>query len=189
MTVFGVAALKLTRVVEVKPLLPAFVAAVVHTAEVAGGILVVCSVALASADGHYTEDSLLSLLAATVSAGAWERERCSGDEKTVGPRAVMQCSLVVFGASEGAAMGQDQHAAIAGADAAAGGSVDTVDAVVDNSVVVGSAARWGCLLLKNASSEWPDSVWLVQLLAGHGLRWWHRSDKQAHNCPGPLRSG
>lgn len=188
-TVFVVAALKLNQVVEVKPLLPAFVAAVVHTAEVAGVTLLVCSVALASADGHYTEDSLLCLLAATVSAGAWERERCSGGEQTVGPRAVMQCSLVVFGASEGAAMGQEQHAAIAGADAAAGGFVDTVDAVVDNSAVVGSAARWGCLLLKNASSEWPDSVWLVQLPAGHGPRWWYRSGKKAHNCLGPLRSG
>lgn len=190
-TVFGVAALKLTLVVEVKPLLPAFVAAVVRTAEVAGGTLVVCSVALASADGHYTEteDSLRCLLAATVSAGAWERERCSGDEKTVGPWAVMQCSLVVFGAGEGAGMGQGQHAATAGADAAAGGSVDTVDAVVDNPTVVGSAARWGCLPSKNASSEWPDSVWLVQLPAGHGLRRWYRSDKKAHNCPGPLHWG
>lgn len=82
-TVFGVAVLKLSQVAEVKPLLPAFVAAVVHTAESAGGILVVCSVALVSAVGHYTEDSLVRLLAATVSAGASERERYSGDE-TVG---------------------------------------------------------------------------------------------------------
>lgn len=130
-TVFGVAVLKLTQAVEVKPPLLAFVAAVVHTAEVAGGPFVVCSVALVSAAGHYTEDSLLCLLVATVSAGAWERERCSGGEKAVGRWAEMQ-EFLVFGASGGSGRVQEQHAAIAGADAAADGSVDTVDAVVDN---------------------------------------------------------
>lgn len=130
--VLGSATLKQTQVVEAKPLLPAFVAAAVHTAEVAGGKFVVCSVALVSAVGNYTEDSLLCLLAATVSAGGWERERCSGDEKAVGQWAEMQ-GFLVFGAGVGPAEVQERHAAIAAADAAAAdGSVDTVDADVDN---------------------------------------------------------
>lgn len=93
-TVLGVAVLKLTQAVEVKPLLPAFVAAVVHTAEVAAGPLFVCSVELVFADEHYTEGLRVHPLAATVSAGAWELERCSGDEEPVGPWAEMPVALV-----------------------------------------------------------------------------------------------
>lgn len=190
-TVFGVAALQLTQVAEVKPWLPAFVAAAVHTAEVAGGALVVCSAVLVFADGHYTENSLVCLLAAVVFAGALEPERCSGDEETVGPGAELLWFLV-FGESGRPVRAQEQDAVIAEADAAAAaaaGSVDMVDAVVDNSVVVGSAARWGHLLSKNASSAWPDSVWLAQLPAGHELRWWCRSNKKEHNCPASHCSG
>lgn len=84
-TEFVVATMKLTQVAEVESLLLASVAAVEHTAEAVGRTLVVCSVALAFAVGRYTEDSWVRLLAAAVSVGAWERERCSGDEKAVGP--------------------------------------------------------------------------------------------------------
>lgn len=187
-TVFGVAGLQLAQVAEVKPWLPAFVAAAVHNAEVAGGALVVCSVALVSADWHYIENSLLRLLAAAVSAGAWERERCSGDEETVGPQAEMQ-QFLVFGASGWPVRAQEQNAVVAGADAAAVGFVGMVDAVGDNSVVVGNAARWGHLLSKNASPAWLDSVWLAQLPAGHELRRWCRSNKKEHNCPARHCSG
>jgi hypothetical protein len=66
--------------------------------------------------------------------------------------------FLVFDARGWRVRAQEQHAVIAGADAAADGSVDTVVAAVDNSVVVGSAARQAHLLLKTASPAWPDSI-------------------------------
>lgn len=50
--VFGLAAPKLSRAAEARPLLPASAAAVVHTAEVAGGTSVVRFVALVFAGWH-----------------------------------------------------------------------------------------------------------------------------------------
>lgn len=66
--------------------------------------------------------------------------------------------FLVFGASGWRVRTQEQHAVIAGAYAAADGSVDMADAAVGNSVVVGSAAPQVHLLLQNASPTRVDSV-------------------------------
>ena len=156
-TEFAVAVMKLTQVAGVESLLPASVAGVVHTAEAAGRTLVVCSVALAFADGRYTEDSWVRLLVATVSAGAWERERCSGDEQVVGPWAEM-LEVLVFDANSCFVRAQERHGVIAGPYAAAvDDSADMVD-VVDKWVVFGSAARWEHLMAKNVNPAWAGSV-------------------------------
>lgn len=154
-TLFGLAVLRLSQAAEAKPLLPASVAAVVHTAAVAGGTSIAYFVVLVVAGGHYTEDLWVRLLAAVVSAGASERGRCSGVEKALGLRGEMQ-GFLAFGAVGWHVRTQGQHAVIAGAYAAADGSVDMVDAAVGNSLVVGSAAPQVRLLLQNASPTWFD---------------------------------
>jgi hypothetical protein len=139
-----------SRAAGARPLLPASVAVVVHTAEVAevAGTWVVRFVALVSSGGHYVEDLRLCLLAVAVSAGASEQERCFGDDEQVLELEAEMQRFLASGAGAQCARTQERHAVSVGADvAAAGGSVD-------NSVIVGSAARLTHPLLRDAGSAW-----------------------------------
>lgn len=140
MTVVGVAALKLIQVVEVKSLLLVFVAVVVHTAEAADTTLVVRSVGLAFAVGHYTGDLWVCLLVAMAFADEWGLVQCSGDVERVVLWAEI-LTVLVFGAMESPAREQEQSVVVAGADVVVG-SVDMVAAAVGNSVVIGDAVYW-----------------------------------------------